>query len=269
MLEAFGASGNVPQLLDGGQGRTWRAGDLVLKPVGREDEHHWVSEVLRSWPIDSGVRVPQPVPGAGGAWTSDGWGAHRWLPGDTATAKKDPDVFHEVSRDFHRVVADMQRPHFLDERDDPWSFGDRVAWEGQEPQGHPPTLALLRSALAALEPMDLPSQVVHGDLAGNVLTHAGLPPAVIDWPPYFRPEGWALAVIAMDAVCWEGAPISLLDEWAAQPGWDQLLLRAVIYRVGTRGRNEALGLSPVGSDGYVARRGTSVDLVLDRIGRRT
>lgn len=73
----------------------------------------------------------------------------------------------------------------------------------------------------------------------------------------------------MDAVCWEGAPISLLDEWAAQPGWDQLLLRAVIYRVGTRGRNEALGLSPVGSDGYVARRGTSVDLVLDRIGRRT
>jgi hypothetical protein len=89
--------------------------------------------------------------------------------------------------------------------------------------------------------------------------------AVIDWPPYFRPRGWALAVVAMDAVCSEGAPEMLLDDWAEVPEWGQMLLRAVLYRVATRGCNEARGVSPAGSDGYVSRRGRSLDLALARL----
>jgi hypothetical protein len=110
-----------------------------------------------------------------------------------------------------------------------------------------------------------PDQVVHGDLATNVLwcDQGGL--AVIDWPPYFRPPGWALAVVAMDAVCWEGAPESLLDDWSEVPEWGQLLLRAVLYRVATRGCNEARGVARPGSDGYLSRRGRSLDLVLARL----
>ena len=127
-------------------------------------------------------------------------------------------------------------------------------------------MALAEQAIGALRP-DQPAQVIHGDLGGNVLRAPGLPDAVIDWPPYFRPRGFALAVTAGDAVCWEGAPVDLLDRWSDVPEWDQLLLRAVVYRIGTRGRNEALGVSPAGSDGYVDARRPSVDLVLRRVGR--
>ena len=35
VLDAFGVTGE-PCLLEGGQGRTWRVGDLVVKPVDHE-----------------------------------------------------------------------------------------------------------------------------------------------------------------------------------------------------------------------------------------
>lgn len=52
--------------------------------------------------------------------------------------------------------------------------------------------------LAAVRPVRLPSQLVHGDIAGNVLFAAGQSPAVIDFSPYWRPPGYALAVAAVD-----------------------------------------------------------------------
>lgn len=110
--------------------------------------------------------------------------------------------------------------------------------------------------------------MIHGDVGGNVLRAPGLPDAVIDWPPYHRPAGFSLAVAAGDAVCWEGAPEALLDVWSDVPDWDQLLLRAVIYRIATRGRNEALGVTPAGSDGYVDARRPSVEMVLRHVERR-
>ncbi|NUS49538.1 MAG: hypothetical protein HOQ22_00655 [Nocardioidaceae bacterium] len=73
--------------------------------------------------------------------------------------------------------------------------------------------------------------MIHGDLGGKVLRAGGLPGAVIDWPPYHRPAGFALAIVAGDAVAWEGAPSSLLDDWADVPHWHQLLVRALVCRI--------------------------------------
>ena len=41
--------------------------------------------------------------------------------------------------------------------------------------------------VAARRSVDAVSQLVHGDLSGNVLLAHGLPPAVIDFSPYWRP----------------------------------------------------------------------------------
>lgn len=261
VLEAFGASGE-PILLKGGMGRTWRVGDLVLKPVDDVVEHDWVAEVYDAW-SEPAVRVPHPLR-VDGAWSFQGWGAHVFVPGQNARAGEDPQWFRAVADSFHEAVAGLARPAFLDQRDDPWSFGDRVAWDGVAPQGEPATMSLLERALEHLEPVDLPVQVIHGDLGGNVLRD-GDQGAVIDWPAYHRPRAWALAVIATDAVCWEGADPSLLDLWQEDPVWPQLLLRAVIYRLATRGHNEHRGVTPVGSDGYVAHEGRMLRLVEQRL----
>ena len=185
------------------------------------------------------------------------------VPGRNARASDDPAWFHRVAETFHAAVAHLPRPAFLDHRDDPWSFGDRVAWDGVAPRGEPETVTLVERATTRLEPVDLPVQVIHGDLGGNVLRD-GDRAGVIDWPAYYRPKAWALAVVATDAVCWEDADPSLLDLWSDGPAWPQLLLRAVIYRVATRGHNEVTGARP-GSDAYVDHEARILRLVEERL----
>jgi len=248
VLAAFGVSGS-PRRLVGGMGRTWVVGDVVLKPIDHHPEHAWVCEVYDGWSSDA-VGVPRPLR-AGEAWSADGWGAHVLVPGKTALAGDDRDWFRSVHEAFHEAVAGLPRPDFLDVRHDAWSYGDRLAWEGVAPMGEPRTISLIRRALDLMAPLDLASQVVHGDLAGNVLRD-GDRAAVIDWPPYWRPRAWALAVVATDAICWEGADPSLLDEWSDGPDWLQLVLRAAVFRMGTRAFNEAHGLAAVDEDEFVA-----------------
>jgi uncharacterized protein (TIGR02569 family) len=261
VLEAFSASGE-PTLMSGGQGRTWRAGDVVLKPVEDVVEHAWVAEVYDAWPSEE-VRVPQPLR-AGDAWSFRGWGAHVLVPGETAQVGDDPAWFRATHDAFHDAVAALERPSFLDDRDDAWSYGDRVAWEGAALDGAPRTVALIQRALDLMQPVDLPAQVIHGDLCVNVLRD-GDRPGVIDWPAYHRPRSWALAITASDAICWEGADPSLLDSWAEGPSWLQLVLRAAVYRMATRAHNEVAGVALDDEDGYVTGRGRLLDLVEERL----
>jgi len=261
VLDAFGARG-VPWPAELGMGRTWISGDVVLKEVHDEEEHAWICEVYAAW-SSADVSVARPLD-VDGAWSCHGWAAQVRLPGRTARAGDDPDWFLGVHAAFHDAVAGLDRPSFLATRDDPWTYGERVAWEGAEPEGAPETLALLTRSVARLAPVDVTDQVVHGDLGGNVLRD-GDRASVIDWPPYWRPAAWALAVVATDAVCWEGAHESLLDDWSTGAVWPQLLLRAAIYRLATRGRNEVRGIVPVGSDGYVAEEGRLLALIEERL----
>lgn len=240
VLEAFGVAGE-PELLPEGFTRTaWRVGDVVVKRVGHVVEHAWISEVYDAWSAPD-VRVPTPLRAADGAWSCEGWGAHVWLPGETVGAAADPDWFRAAGEAFHVAVRELDAPAHLATKQDHWTTGDRVAWDDAPPGGDPATLELLHDALALRRPVDLPIQLVHGDLGHNVLRHDGLPPGVIDWPPYVRPVGWALAVSLLDEVCYWGSPPALLDRWADLACWDQLLLRALIYRVATRGAQEVEG----------------------------
>ncbi|MFG1909584.1 hypothetical protein [Kribbella sp. NPDC048928] len=61
----------------------------------------------------------------------------------------------------------------------------------------------------------------------------GLPPAIIDWPVYWRPPAWAAAVAVADALCWYGAEPGLAARWAELPEWGQMLIRALLYRMTT------------------------------------
>jgi uncharacterized protein (TIGR02569 family) len=261
VMNAFGVTG-APVLLEGGMGRTWRAGDVVLKPVADVVEHAWVAEVYDAWSSDE-VRVPQPLR-ADGSWSFAGWGAHVFVPGVIARVSDDPGWFRSACDAFHDAVSVLERPAFLDDRDDPWSYGDRVAWEGVAPRGHARTVGLLERALGLMEPVDLPAQVVHGDLCVNVLRD-GDRAGVIDWPAYHRPRGWALAVVATDAIRWEGAELSLLDLWGHGPAWTQLLLRAVVYRLATRAWLEAAEQATGEEDGYSIGNAALLDVLEERM----
>jgi hypothetical protein len=236
-MRAFGVRTDELRCLPGGQGQVWTDGRLVLKPVGCVPEHEWVCEVYAAW-TSADVRVPEPVLPQGAevrGWSVDGWGAHVFVAGRDAEIPDDLDRIREASDAFHDGLRGLPRPDFLDQRDDPWAFGDRLAWEGAEPQGDDATLEAIARLRTQLRPVSTPDQVIHGDILPNVLIADGKAPAVIDWPPYFRPAAMGNAIAVTDAVTFRGAPMSLLDEWVTGEDWDQLLVRALLYRLGPTG----------------------------------
>ena len=247
VLASFGASAD-PVSLPGGRGTAWRAGEVVLKPVGDPLVARWTADLYRDLAArrEPGFRVPRPLGTAGGDWVAQdplagAWVAWQWLPGEPASwsgvSPSWPSLI-AASRAFHAALAGRPAPPWLGRDGSQWTVGDQVAWGERDPgsvlaAAPGPLAAQLRSLLAALRPVRLPAQLIHGDLGGNVLFAAGEPPAVIDFSPYWRPAGLALAVAAVDALTWSGADPAILGELADQPELDQLLARAHVGRLVT------------------------------------
>lgn len=231
VLAAFGAGSVAPEQLPGGRGLAFRCADMVLKPVDNTAEASWVAATFEQLRV-SGVRVARPVRSSDGRWVVAGWSAQRFVSGRVEPRYSE---IIETSLTLHQALAVIAQPRYLRDRDDLYSWADRLAWgepvsrRWELPDGHGARLfAELSSARTGV---DLPDQVVHGDMFGNVLFAGTAPPAVIDITPYWRPAAWAAAVIAVDALTWGGAATDLLEEWAHLPEWPQMLLRAVLFRL--------------------------------------
>ena len=227
VLDEFGAESD-PQPLAGGRGTAWRAGGLVLKPLDMSASAlEWQADVFASVrPI--GFRVAAPLRSRAGALVVEGWTAWPALEGLQAPRW---DEVIAVGRRLHDALAGVERPaRALDERTDIWARADRIAW-AEAPAGELAAVPEVAQLLAARGPVNAPNQLVHGDLTGNVLFADGLTPAVIDFSPYWRPTGFASAVVVADAVLWHGAEIDrLLGVLDAAEG-PQLLTRALLLRL--------------------------------------
>lgn len=227
VLAEFGVEGVQPEALAGGRGTAWRAGDVVLKPLDMSiDALRWQADVLSSVVPDD-FRVAVPLRTHEGELVVEGWTAWPALTGGHAERWLD---IVAVGERFHRALGDVERPSaLLDARTDGWARADRLAW-GELPAGRFSDVPELARLLAVRQSVNAPDQLVHGDLSGNVLFADGLPPAVIDLSPYWRPAAYASAIVAVDAVLWHGADIELLSTVAGRRG-GQFLVRALLFRL--------------------------------------
>jgi uncharacterized protein (TIGR02569 family) len=228
VAEAFGSSALIEESV-AGETIVWRAGDLVFKPAPDGPEWAWLGRHLPTI-REHGFRLALPVPAPDGRWVVEGMCAQTWLAGSHPERPRWPEVL-EVCERFHAACRHLPRPPFLDDRTHPWAVGDRVAWgEQPSPVSHP----LLDRLVASRRPLDLPPQVIHGDMTENVLFAEDLPPGVIDPSPYWRPAGLAAAIVVADAISWSDADArTLLGATAHIEGFGQLLVRAVIFRLVT------------------------------------
>jgi hypothetical protein len=231
-----------------------------------------------------GFRVPRPLrtvagDGAAADWVArdpqaGAWVAWQWLPGEPASWAGVSPFWPRLiaaSRAFHTALAGRPAPPWLGRDGSQWTVGDQVAWGERDPgsvlaAAPAPLAGQLRSLLAGLRPVRLPAQLIHGDLGGNVLFAPGQPPAVIDFSPYWRPAGLALAVAAVDALTWSGADPAILGDLADQPELDQLLARAHVGRLVTEIVSRRGDPDPPAALETVARTGDPVtSLILSRL----
>lgn len=241
VLDLFAAEG-VLEPLPGGRGTSWRAGDLVLSP-GHDESEAWLAPIQARLAVrldessPRSLRLAMPVPARDGNLTVAGWAATRFEPGttpchDLATLRATAHLLHA-----HLAGALPERPGALDARTDQWAEGDRAAYDAElavrvaATRVEPGLADLVHTFVAGLDGTDLGrEQLVHADLAGNVLLDATGVPFVIDFSPAWRSPLWAEAVCVLDAVLWHGAPVAALDEW--RRGVErQAMLRAALFRV--------------------------------------
>ncbi|WP_134764858.1 aminoglycoside phosphotransferase [Nocardioides sp. 1609] len=234
VLDLF-AVPHVVEPLPGGSGSSVRAGDLVLSPGRDETTASWLNPVLARLAVrldesptrrPRDLRIAMPVPARDGAWVVAGWGASRYEPGTTGC--DDLDVTLAAGRLLHAELASVvgRRPAALDARTDRAAVAERVAF-GEAGELSGPVAGRLAPLLDDT-PLG-PDQLVHADLAGNVLLDAAGAPVVLDVVPAWRPTVWAEAVAVLDTVLRAGAPASALQRWTTARE-RQAMLRAVLFR---------------------------------------
>jgi uncharacterized protein (TIGR02569 family) len=213
----------------------------VFKPGGGRT-YEWLAEVLEDLSLD-GIRVARPVRTRRGAWLCQGWSAARWVEGSDPDRSRTSTWIEILAagRALHRAFAHLRRPECLSARRDRWALADRSAW-GERPTRFCPELdRTARRLQDALVPLG-PSQVVHGDLTLNVLFAPGMPPAVIDISPYWRPPEYAEAVVVADALSWHDATPSLPELAGVSVG---AVARALLFRMATTNERVVSGVGGV------------------------
>jgi hypothetical protein len=256
VLDLFAVPGAaVP--LPGGSGQSHRAGDLVLSPGRDERIQAWLSPVLAHLAVRldenptrrvRDLRVAMPVPARDGSWVVDGWAACRYEP-DAVTCR-DLGVTLAAGRLLHAQLAAAVRscPPGLRVREDRWARAERLCFGPAHAMlsaaAGTPAAGAVRRIERRLDDVPLGAdQLVHADLAGNVLVDRRGAPVIIDVSPSWRPVRWAEAIAAVDSVVWFGAPVSLLGAWASGAE-HQAILRALIFR--------ALSDQPFSPEAYAA-----------------
>jgi hypothetical protein len=177
---------------------------VTLKPLdGLPDELHWLDEVAREHSVGGALRLSLPIRSTSGKLIVDGWTAFPYLAGEHQPGRWLE--LAKIAREFAPLFAEAKRPDFVDMRNHAWARADRFAW-GVDDGGPPVAAPHVADLVSARRQVLDPPGIIHGDLTGNVLFDSSHPPAVIDLTVYWRPAEYSVAVIAVDAVCFEGAP---------------------------------------------------------------
>lgn len=247
-MAAFGQKGGVPEPLGEGWEGGWRCGEIVLSLVADHARAAWSAKVRETLFVD-GLRLARPVRSTDGRYVVSGWRADTYVAG-APEARHDEVV--SVGVRLHEMTAALERPRFLTQAVvPPWTevdvftVADRAAWDDRPLQNLPigapeipdtpdrtQSVDLLTQLAGLRRPTQAAPQLVHGDLYGTVLFAGSAAPGITDITPYWRPAAWAAGVAVVDALAWGEADDELVERWSDLPEWPQMLLRALMFRLG-------------------------------------
>ncbi|KAK2609228.1 hypothetical protein QQS21_002162 [Conoideocrella luteorostrata] len=234
--------------LDGGRSLCYLAGDVVLKPSDEDEESQWIAAMVDRYfqgEPASEYTLARPIPTVQDAesFVFDGWTASSLLPGRDGARGHFKESLR-VSQAFHRDLQKLApiKPAFLDKRTNRWSEADRVTWGEKQLSDvakindeisafYAEPLCELKAMMGPL-PAHVSSQLIHADMAGNILwvDDGKTPPGIIDLSFHWRPFAYPEAIIVADGMAWHGQGRELIEFYGTDEVKLQLLVRALYWR---------------------------------------
>jgi hypothetical protein len=269
VLEAFEIVGPLETLRENDSGSVVRSGDTVLKWIGPYSMEHQDSLSVAPLAIETidGVdeeekqfRLAKPKKTIDGRWlTENGWSAWSYVEGRPAGVADTAAVIGAANR-FHVAIRHVPKHDALDKNTSPWGLAHRYCLESLPRNIHPdisPLVAALSELVSPIE--DAADQLIHGDLnPGNVLVADGMPPALIDFTPWWGPPEFAVAMFANFLGPRQGSAYCL-EAFADISHFPQYLIRAAI-------RMLFIVAIPDGAHDWEEER-TAAEIVLDWVGK--
>ncbi len=224
------------RILPGGSTANYRVGNVVLKQIKETSLENNHSPELAAWIAEFSSHIPQggfrlalPRPTIANTWiTGTGWVASSFLAGHHATADDVPACIAAIAA-LHRAVAHIPAHPRMAENLTAWGLAHRWCW-GVKPEQVQIELQPLIDRLYALrQPIyTAPWQLIHADLnPENILVEPGLPPAFLDFSPFWGPPEFATAIFANFSGP-RRRNMAVLRHFTPIPNFKQLLIRAAI-----------------------------------------
>ena len=243
ILASFGVASAHPVQLDEEWSGGWRCDRAVLSPADEPARATWIAKVM-AMVRPAGVSVSRPISSSDGRFSVSGWRARTFMSGDRAPRF---DEMAAAALRFNEALRGQPWPAVMDENplQNPFAAADAAAFADDPTEvvtsalgadsiptsGQAEVLAKAMSLISLRGSVEAPDQVVHGDVAGCVIFDGAADPVLTDFVPAYHPAGWSVALLIVDCMAWGNAPDTLLQRWAHVQDFEQLALRAVIYRL--------------------------------------
>lgn len=246
VVEAFGVQDVSLEPLGSAWDWGLKAGRIAFSQVTSVPQATWSAKLRARMGTVPGLTVVQPVLSQDGRVQVQGWRANEWVPG-TLVARVDHAV--HVALNLEEALAGEPLPEFTIDASDIegetgiFGLADRAAWSvdpapilarklPRRPSAEQSmALTMAEELRTRILPLDRPQTLCHADVLGTTLFSGSRPPAVVDIVPVARPAGYSAALVVVDGLLADAVDEGIVARWAHLPDWEQLLLRALLYRV--------------------------------------
>ncbi len=225
----FGLVGDCVRVI-GGQNTSIKYNDIIVKPVDDIEYYIFAANIMYNLKSND-YRISRPIKSKSGKFVVDGYAASHYEKGEHDFNRTE-DIL-KVSKHLHKDLSRIKvtdNPVF----NNPWAKANDVLWRDREIDYRlfsPPIKNLVNKLLSEIKPIDLPCQLIHADLGGNVLFDDNLPPLVIDFSPTYAPYEYANAIILCDNIAWNNWSLDTLKYLGDIKYSDELCKYAVAFRV--------------------------------------
>lgn len=201
----------------------WRVGTVVFSRALSADAAAWSAKTREKLRVD-GLRIARPIRATDGRYVVSGWRASNHIDGQLA--RRVDEAVHAALR-LDDAMSGLEIPGFARENaEDPFTRADRAVRSG-DPGGS----GLAERLMTRMTAIDAPTQVCHGDLLATLLFSGHQAPAVTDLVAVAHPHGYTAALTMVDGLLAGAVDSGVIDRFDHLPGLEQLLLRALCYRV--------------------------------------